>query len=620
MKKEFRVWAMTFIVLWWLAPNEIFCQQDSLDQQYLDEVVISAGKFSKKRAENGRVVVIISYEEIERSGSRDIGQLLHARAGIYVNGANGAPSKDRGIYLRGSAPQYSLILIDGIPLYDPAGVNGVFDLRLLSLANVQRIEILKGSQSTLYGTDAMSGVINIITRKGEEGFHSRASFSYGSYDQLTGDAGLSGKVGKVSYSAGYRYWGSSGISEARAPEGKSFDEDPFSQHAFNSSVNVEISPRISISPFLQFSKMNGEYDAGAFTDAPDNMFDAENLRYGLNVNAVGKNPWQVQVAHNRISRKFSAEYGNLESVGSLWHAEAFYTHNFSKRWRVLGGFMIQEQKITSEEIPDAQIVAPYLSAFFTMLDGLILEGGIRLNHHSQFGNSLTLSVNPSWQVSSNWKVFANYTTGFKAPTLSQLYGQFGPNPDLKPEISRSAEAGISWYSAGSDIRLSIFSRRIDDIIIYTDHYSNSDRQDVSGAEMESSIRLTDHLALNARYTFLNGKTSLFTSDSTFNGILRQPDHAFSIGINYSPTARWEFQADGQYFGKRTDLYFDSSQFTSRQVQLDPYALVNFRAGYALAEHLWLRLSINNVLASDYYEVYGYSVLGRNFHAGLSWSM
>ena len=175
MKKEFKVWAITCIVLWWLTPNKALSQQDSLQRQYLEEVIISAGKFPKQRSQHGRVVDIIDRDEILTGGSRDIGQLLQSRTGIFVNGANSAPSKDRGIYLRGAAPQYSLIMIDGIPVYDPSGVNGVFDLRLLSLNNVERIEILKGSQSTLYGTDAMAGVINIITRDGEEGFHPAAS-------------------------------------------------------------------------------------------------------------------------------------------------------------------------------------------------------------------------------------------------------------------------------------------------------------------------------------------------------------------------------------------------------------------------------------------------------------
>ncbi|MEJ2006327.1 MAG: TonB-dependent receptor, partial [Cyclobacteriaceae bacterium] len=406
------------------------------DLQYLDEVIISAGKFSKKRSQNGRVVDVITHEEILRSGSRDIGQLLHGRTGLFVNGANSAPSKDRGIYMRGAGPQYSLIMIDGIPLYDPAGVNGVFDLRMLSLGNIERIEILKGSQSTLYGTDAMAGVINIITREGEEGLHPNAALSFGSYAQAVADVGITGKQGKVSYSAGYRFWHSSEISEARAPKGSGFDEDPFLQHAFNASASIALTSGISFSPFIQFSSMAGEYDAGAFTDAPDNKYEARNYRYGFNMQSAGKNPWQVQLAHNRLDRKFQSEFGDLNSVGSLWHGEVFYTHHIAEQWRALGGIMFQQQEITSESISDARILAPYLSLFYAPMPGIHLEGGLRLNHHSEFGNELTISVNPSWQLNKSWKIYANYTTGFKAPTLSQLYGQFGPNPNLRPETSR----------------------------------------------------------------------------------------------------------------------------------------------------------------------------------------
>jgi len=622
MKKEFKVWAMTCIALWWLTPSKTYSQQDSLHQQYLREVVISAGKLPKKQSQNGRVVDIIERDEILKSGSRDISQLLQSRSGIFINGANGAPSKDRGIYLRGASPQYTLIMIDGVPVYDPSGVNGVFDLRLLSLNNVERIEVLKGAQSTLYGTDAMAGVINIITRQGKKGIQPSASIAYGSYDQLNADATLTGKTGRVSYAAGYSHFSGGGISEARDPEASdTFDKDAFSQHALNASIGADLTTRITLSSFIQYSRMDGDYDAGAFTDAAGNRYEGENLRYGLSLKSDAANAWQVQVARNRLDRAFSSDFGDFSSTGTLLHMEGYYSYGLSETLRVVGGLMFQQQDITTEEIEDARIISPYATVIYNPLPGLNLEGGIRYNHHSEFGSEVTFSFNPSWQLSPAWKVFGNYSTGFKAPTLSQLYGQFGPNPDLLPERSRSIEAGLSWNRNGSDVRLAVFSRRIEDIIIYTDRYVNSDLQDVCGFELEPSFRIGDNVQLTAGYTFLDGETAVNASDSTFSGLLRQPKHAFRLAVTYQPITRLSTNVEAQYFGDRTDVFFSNETFTNQLAALDPYMLIDIRLSYQLTRSgIWLQGSVRNLFDVDYYEVFGYSVLGRNMQLGLRWDI
>jgi vitamin B12 transporter len=167
MKKEKRVWAITLIVLWWLAPNLIKAQQDSLNTRQLDEVVISATKFPKSKSETGKVLTVIDQDQIKRSTGKDITQLLNEQVGLVVSGSNSNPGKDKSVYLQGAKNEYTLILLDGIPLNDPSSVSGgAYDLRLISLDQVERIEILKGSQSTLYGSDAIAGVINIITKRG----------------------------------------------------------------------------------------------------------------------------------------------------------------------------------------------------------------------------------------------------------------------------------------------------------------------------------------------------------------------------------------------------------------------------------------------------------------------
>jgi len=196
----------------------------------MDELVITANKYPNKTSLTGKVLTIISREQLERSGGKDLSQILSEQAGVYIGGANSNPGKDKRIYLRGARIDHTLRTIDGVPVYDPSGIGGNFDIRNLSAANIERIEILKGSQSTLYGSDAIAGVINIITKKaGTKAVNGNVMLGYGSFNSFRGNAGINGQKNKIDYNLNYSIHKTDGINES-INNSSNADKDGYTQH------------------------------------------------------------------------------------------------------------------------------------------------------------------------------------------------------------------------------------------------------------------------------------------------------------------------------------------------------------------------------------------------------
>lgn len=186
MRKIFGLTAILF-------SSQLFAQ----DTTALQNVTLTASKFSTKTTQTGKVVITISREQLQKAGSRDLAQVITEMGGVFINGSNSNAGKEKNIYLRGAKVEYSLITIDGVPVYDASGIASNFDIRNLSVDNVERIEILKGSQSTLYGSDAIAGVINIITRKGAgKPFAVSGVADYGSFATFRGTVNISGQQKK----------------------------------------------------------------------------------------------------------------------------------------------------------------------------------------------------------------------------------------------------------------------------------------------------------------------------------------------------------------------------------------------------------------------------------------
>jgi vitamin B12 transporter len=210
-------------------------------QTTLNEVVVTANKTEQKLSQTGKVMIVLSDSVLQKYQGQTVAELLSKQAGFTIAGSNGPLGSNQELYLRGAGTGNTLILIDGVPVYDPSYINNGFDLNMLTVCECDRIEILKGSQSSLYGSDAVAGVVNIFTKKGSSAKPIAGSISTntGSFGTFRNTLNLNGLTGKVNYNFQYSNLTSKGFSAAVDKENKNFDKDGFSQNSFLGNVGIK---------------------------------------------------------------------------------------------------------------------------------------------------------------------------------------------------------------------------------------------------------------------------------------------------------------------------------------------------------------------------------------------
>ncbi|GAB3017022.1 TonB-dependent vitamin B12 receptor BtuB [Niabella terrae] len=620
----------TFVVMAALAFfNSLQAQNPSFDST-LEEVSITATRFPKKLSETGKLVTIISRQQLERAGGKDVAQLLNEQAGIVINGANTSLGKDKSVFIRGAANAYTAILVNGVPVNDPTGVGGAFDLRMIPVEAIERIEILKGAQSTLYGTDAVAGVINIITRKGTtQKAQLYGGLNYGRYKHFKGQAGLSGSLGSAAYNISFVHDETEGISEAKDTLGnQDFPRNGALRNAVSIDLNGAVTEAFHVKPFFRYAYLKTSFADDAFSGG-QNPFNSRLLTAGTQaVYQWNKVSLTGLFSYDEVERHYPGGYVE-DYGGSKKTAEVFSKIDWLNHFQTLAGLRYDNIRMKAPNPTTAdtsvQMLSPFISLFLNNLSGFNLELGGRLNHHSRYGNNFTYSVNPSYLIGEKIKLFVNYGTAFRAPALSELYGAFGANPELKPETSATLEGGVQYGKTDQllRIRASAFSRRTKQIIVYmgsSGGYQNFSKQEDHGFEIEPELRFNERLRLKLFYTYTDGTVTTSTasgSDTSYHNLFKRPKHILGADLGFQVSKDLYLSTHLQYNGKRTDLYFEPVPPYGQLVKpLDAYTLWDAYAEYLFfGGRLSTFLQLNNILDADYYEIYGYSVLGRRLTTG-----
>ena len=594
--------------------------------EQLDEVVVTDSKFELKRENSGKVVVKITQDELAKNQGKSVAEVINTISGIEINGSRSNAGQNLSYYVRGGNNRQVLVLIDGVQMTDPSAIANDFDLRLLDINSIESIEIIKGAASTLYGSGAATAVINITTKKaGADKISGQLSAVAGSNESqnnrnfglndFQNHVSVNGTLNKFTYLAGFGNQHTDGLSAVI--DADSNEKDPFSRYNANVKLGYAFSEKFKLSTYGAYDHYDAAYDNSYPMEDADFTSESTQQRAGLSSEySYAKGSITVNAAYNSIERSFKSDYPSAYDADS-YILDVYNRYTFTDQFYTVLGFNYVEGRTDFGEKKETSNADPYANVVYVSPFGLNINAGARLNNHSEYGSHATYSLNPSYSFNNEsgyLKVFGSYATSFIAPSLPQLYGDYGANPDLEPEENRTLEGGLELKTGTFRVSGTYFNRLEENFIDYVtidfdtfeSQYQNiSEDFTVQGVELELETRPIKNLQLRANYTFTENKDKM---------TLRLPKHKVnaSLGYDFSPKTYASFSY--QYNASRVDTDF----ITYEDVTLDAYGLLDFYVSQKVMRNkIKIFAGLNNIFNEDYQELVGYTTKGRNFRVGFN---
>ena len=599
-----------------------------------DQIIVSGSRAPISAGDIGSAVTILTREDIERRQARYVSDLLRAVPGFAVS-HTGVVGSQTQVRVRGSEANHVLVLIDGVRANDPA-TGDEFRWEYLSTGNVERVEIVRGPQSALWGSDAIGGVVHIITRSGRDS-GVNGYVEGGSQNTLNG--ALNGGFGGDNWSVGLGFEQLTTDGSNISREGSEKDDSDISTASLNArfqpsdAVSIRFGLR-SVDAYTQFDAVDFAVtglpaDSDVATDTTQNY-----ASFGITMGAAGQ-----RVRHHLNARYFDSD--NRDRVAGIeesssrsdrttfgYQADITLGANilslalehektaFEQRGAIVFGDPNQDQ-----EMDVTSVVADFQGRASDDVTWLL---SARFDNNSDFDDIVTGRASLAWDVADGTTLRANIGTGQKTPTFIERFGyfpgQFIGNPDLKPEYSVSYDIGIDQrISESASIQVALFEQRIEDeidgFVFDPDTFlftaANLDTTSKrSGVEVGGRWTVSDQFGLNITYTY---------TDASENGAreLRRPRHAGSLQANYSfLEARGKLALAADYGGTRHDIFFPPWPNPSDIVTLKNYWLLDLAAQYQVSEVVNLFARVSNLLDTAYEQVYGYRTPGRAVYGGV----
>ena len=584
-----------------------FAQSQAAQTPQLKEVVVTANRVQTRADDLLSDVVVIDRAAIEASSGRTLTEVLARNAGVQMT-SNGGLGKNTGVFIRGTETRHTILLIDGVRF--GSATTGAPSWDNIPLDMIDRIEVLKGPASALYGSEAVGGVVQVFMRKGVKGFSPYASLSLGTNSFAQVSAGVNGSDGALSYTIGVQKTQDKGFSatNSKAAFGNyNADRDGFKQDAVNASVAYQINPNWKIDAGLLYADGMSQYDDGPTGDTRTAV-RTQTLRAGVEGKVLSN--WKTQL---RVSQATD----NANAIEAAFLPSKFNTKQDQISWQndidtplgvALVGVERLTQKVDSSTTYD--VTERTVSSYFVGLNGASgshsWQANVRRDSNSQFGDSNTWFAGYGYKINPAWRVNASYGTSFVAPSFNQLYYPDFGTPTLQPEKGRNLDLGVTYSENGQTVKLVRFDNKIQGFITGTTKAESIPRARINGWTLGYNGNFG---ALNLRATADSLKP---INELSGNQLPRRARNQVTLGADYT-TGAWTFGGALLNVGSR----FDNTKNTQ---SLDSYTTMDVFVNYAISKDLSLQTKVNNLANKSYESAYGFNQPGRSVFVTLRYAM
>ncbi len=581
----------------------------------LEAITVTADRVPTKAADIGSSATLITADEIQQKQQPLVADVLRGTPGLDVE-RSGGPGQITSVFMRGADSDHTLVMIDGIAANDPSSPSRAFDFSTLATDDIQQIEVIRGPQSTLWGSNAIGGVINIVTKRGEGPLTGYVSSEAGSFNTYRESVGFSGSEKQVNYSMSVTENDSQGFPAADAKYGN-HTPDGYDDTSYAGRYGYTFSDAFSVDVITRYQNNRVRIDDGGGPNEndPNRLLKSENEYFRVQPNLKLFDGVVVQTYgfnYTRYQRDDTYALSPAHDVGDVLKFDFQNDVHIGKDNTATAGVDLSEEGFRGTGSP--QRFANNAGIFFqdqaSFWNSLFFTGGFRYEDHSVVGSNVTYRFTGAYVFPTATKLHGSIGTGFRAPTLSDLYSSYG-SPTLKPEKSLGWDAGVeqSFFDRRLVLDATYYNNHFTDLIDYdfvTNREENIGEARAMGVELGAAIRPTDTLTMGVNYTYTDSE-----DETTHLELLRRAPNKVGSFLNYRYCPRGDVTLTVNYVSSRADI----DPVTFNQTRLGGYTLVNLATRYKVTNNFELTARIDNVLNTHYEEVAGYGTADLSFYGG-----
>ena len=584
------------------------------EEYTLKEILVTT---PTRKSENQKNIIanttVITEEEIEQAGLSSLAELLQKQSGIEISNLGG-PGKVSSINIRGASSTHSIILLDGMRI--GASTSSMTAIENLPLSQIEKIEIVRGPASSLYGQDGIGGVIQIFTKKGREGFHPYLSIGYGRYQTKQLNAGISGGNKTTSYALNISGTNTDGFSafvpdSSKASNTQNLDKDKYKNRSISSTLSYNLNKDYKID--LQYFLTTGRnmFDNRFANFSPDQNYRDKSKQevYAMKTTGQINKLWESSIKIGKSTDLYSAQqHYNMDTfVYDPDVVDLYETTQYQMTWqnniKLNKGSLVMLYDFLQEKIDTTDLYDKtkrtnngFVLGYNTEYNQNTLQTSLRKDLNSQYNNETTGNIGYAYQINPQWKISSSFGTAFVAPSFNYLYSSVDSwalgNPDLKPEKSKNIEGSIKYQDNSKSFSLTAYQNAIKDFIIYEAIAENSrtNTQNLNEAKIQG-VTLTgdqsfEHIQLKGSLTAESPKNK-----DTNKYLPRRAKLYGNLGINYY-IQEWIFGIEQIGSGSRYDDKANNNK-------IEGYMITNLIANFALNEKTTINFRLDNAFDKAY---------------------